>query len=135
VSVLFADSERETWLRQQPPFSEPDLAVWRTTGAERAAHRPRDVEMHQVVDFLAAGVLVRLYIPFGEPGSLLVYLHGGGWTIGSPDSHDTLCRVLADGAGGRVLSVGYRLAPEYPWPASVEAAVAVLRWVATSPER
>jgi acetyl esterase len=60
-------------------------------------------------------------------------LHGGGWTIGSIDSHDHVCRAIADGAGLRVVSVGYRLAPEHPWPASVEDAVAVLQWVAAGP--
>jgi acetyl esterase len=64
---------------------------------------------------------------------LLVYLHGGGWTIGSLDGHDALCRGIADGAGVRILSVGYRLAPEHPWPAGVDDAVSVLRWVAAGP--
>jgi acetyl esterase len=76
---------------------------------------------------------VRLYVPFGACAPLLVYVHGGGWTIGSLNGHDAVCRAIADGSGVRVLSVGYRLAPEHPWPAAVEDTIAVLRWVATGP--
>ena len=133
MSEQLADAELEQWLREQPAYSEPDLATWRADGAERAARRPRGVEMERVVDLDAAGVPVRLYVPFGRPVASLVYLHGGGWTIGSVDSHDSVCRAIADGAGLRVVSVGYRLAPEHPWPASVEDAVAVLQWVAAGP--
>ncbi len=90
--------------------------------------------MARVVDLDGGGVPVRLLVPSGgDPAPLLVYLHGGGWTIGSLDSHDPLCRVIADGAGVRVLLVDYRLAPEHPWPAAVDDAVAVLRWVAGGP--
>ncbi len=70
----------------------------------------------------AAGLPARLYTPDTlPPGSpLLVFLHGGGWVNGSIDSHDAVCRFLAVHAGIRVLSVGYRLAPEYPFPAALE---------------
>ncbi len=129
VSKRIADAELEAWLREQPAYCEPDLAAWRVGIAERAARRPREVEMERVADLDADGVPVRLYVPFGEPAALLVYLHGGGWSIGSLDSHDPLCRAIADGAGVRVVAVGYRLAPEHPWPAAVDDAVAVLRWV------
>jgi len=54
----------------------------------------------------------------------LVYFHGGAWVTGSLDSHDPLCRFLAAHAGVRVLSVGYRLAPEHPFPTAVEDAAA-----------
>jgi len=133
VAERIADPELEAWLREQPAYAEPDLAAWRTGIDERAARRPRVIEMERVIDVDAAGVPVRLYVPFGEPAALLIYLHGGGWTIGSLDGHDPLCRAIADGAGVRMLSVGYRLAPEHPWPAAVDDAVAVLRWVATGP--
>ncbi|MEU5881377.1 alpha/beta hydrolase [Spirillospora sp. NPDC047279] len=68
----------------------------------------------------------RLYTPAGLPeGSpLLVYYHGGGFVLGSLDTHDSLCRHLAVNAGVRVLSAGYRLAPEHPFPAGVDDAIA-----------
>ena len=59
---------------------------------------------------------------------LLVYLHGGGWVIGDLDSHDNVCRALANGSGHAVLSVDYRLAPEHPFPAALEDAVTATRW-------
>ena len=75
----------------------------------------------------------RVYRPAAWPLPLVVYLHGGGWTIGSLESHDRMCRRLADGSGAAVLAVDYRLAPEHPWPASVDDTVAALRWVASAP--
>ena len=72
----------------------------------------------------------RLYTPDGLPeGSpLLVYFHGGAWVTGSLNSHDTLCRFLAAHAGVRVLSVGYRLAPEHRFPAAVDDAAAAFAY-------
>jgi acetyl esterase len=72
----------------------------------------------------------RLYAPAGlAAGSpLLVYYHGGGFTIGSVDSHDNLCRFLAVSAEVRVLSVGYRLAPETPFPAAPADALAAFEF-------
>jgi len=65
----------------------------------------------------------------GAPGVLL-YLHGGGFTVGSVETHDILCRELAALSGWAVLSLGYRLAPEHRFPAAVEDAWAGLRWLA-----
>lgn len=59
---------------------------------------------------------------------LLVYYHGGGWVIGDLDTHDDPCRFLAAHAGVRVLSVDYRLAPEHPFPAAAEDALAAFQW-------
>ncbi|MEC3975060.1 alpha/beta hydrolase [Amycolatopsis sp. H20-H5] len=67
-----------------------------------------------------------LYTPAGlpEPSGLLVFFHGGGWVVGTRDSHDNTARYLAKHAGVRVLSVEYRLAPEHPFPAATEDAIA-----------
>lgn len=79
---------------------------------------------------------VRLYVPHGalvdDAGrmGLLVYYHGGGWVVGDLESHDVLCRSLADRSGVAVLAVDYRLAPEHPFPAAVEDAVAAFTWAA-----
>jgi acetyl esterase len=81
-------------------------------------------------------VPARLYepadLPSGSP--LLVYYHGGGWVVGSIDSHDSTCRYLAKQANVRVLSVGYRLAPEYPFPAAADDAYAAFRYAAANAE-
>jgi acetyl esterase len=80
-------------------------------------------------------VPVRVYVPLGEPGDsdgprpVLVYLHGGGWTIGSIETHDNTCRSLANGSGAIVVSVEYRLAPEHPFPAGLDDCRAAVQWV------
>jgi acetyl esterase len=78
----------------------------------------------------------RFYIPGGLPAEaptpLLVYYHGGGWVIGDLDTHDGVCRFLAAAAGVAVLSIGYRLAPEHPFPAPVEDAWAGFAWAAAN---
>ena len=78
------------------------------------------------------GIPARLYVPTdsGPSAPGLLYLHGGGFVIGSPDTHDRLTRELADGIGARVLSVHYGLAPEHPYPAGLEDCVAAARWLA-----
>jgi acetyl esterase len=76
---------------------------------------------------------VRLYRPRAAGASMLpvlLYFHGGGWCIGNLDTHDPVCRQLADQAGCAVLSVDYRLAPEHPFPAAVEDCAAALRFIA-----
>jgi acetyl esterase/lipase len=81
----------------------------------------------------AAGRLGALfYAPAGArvPGPLLVFFHGGGWVEGSPATHDPSCRVLAHLAGVRIVSVDYRLAPEHPFPAAADDAVAAYRDIA-----
>ena len=73
---------------------------------------------------------VRLYAPTDESLPVLVYLHGGGFTIGSIATHDRLCRHISHLAGCAVLSVGYRLAPEHRFPTAFEDAWDALQWVA-----
>ena len=87
-------------------------------GADRRVPRPRRRRR--------AGALLP---PGGDrSGGLLVWLHGGGWVLGDLDSHDDPCRSLANRGGFCVLSVGYRLAPEHPFPAALDDAVAATRW-------
>jgi acetyl esterase len=73
----------------------------------------------------------RLFVPTGAAaeGPLLVFFHGGGWVYGDLDSHDPTCRFLAERSGVRVLSVDYRLAPEDPFPAAYDDALAAYRHV------
>ena len=75
---------------------------------------------------------LRLYVPPGaeHPSPGLVYFHGGGLVAGSLDTHDALCRSLAAASGCRIVSVGYRLAPEHPFPAAILDAYAAVRFCA-----
>jgi acetyl esterase len=83
----------------------------------------------EVRDVDAAGVPARLYRPASASGAALLYLHGGGWAIGSIETHDGLCRELANGSGATVLSVDYRLAPEHPYPAALDDCDAAWYWL------
>lgn len=73
---------------------------------------------------------IRVYRPRVATAAALVYLHGGGWVIGSLDGADATCRILANRGNVCVVSVDYRLAPETKFPAPVEDAYAAVRWVA-----
>lgn len=79
----------------------------------------------------------RLYIPEGadERPALTVYYHGGGWVIGTLDTHDGTCRALAQKSGNAVLSVAYRLAPEHRYPTAAEDCYDALVWAAANAER
>jgi acetyl esterase len=95
--------------------------------------KPQDV--HAVEDRSVpgpnGGVPIRVYWPSAD-GNLpvVVYFHGGGWIMGSIDTHDAYCRALANASGTVAVSVDYRLAPEHKFPAGAEDAFAAARWVA-----
>lgn len=80
----------------------------------------------------AGPIGARLYRPgtAGSPSAALVYFHGGGFVLGNLDSHDTVCRQIADRVGCVVISVDYRLAPEHRFPAGPQDAVAAFRAIA-----
>ena len=81
------------------------------------------------VDVGGDTVLVRVLRPTDAPRGILVYFHGGGWVIGSVDEYDTLGRTLAQRTGFAVALVGYRKAPEHPYPTAVDDSWAALAWV------
>jgi acetyl esterase len=115
------------------------VAAMREGGSQRARSRPKGPQMASVTGVVvpargvAPAVPTRLYRPQPGPAPLVVFAHGGGWTIGSLDTHDRICRRLAHTSGAAVLSVDYRLAPEHPAPAAVEDLISVLEWVAAEP--
>ncbi len=86
-------------------------------------------EVHRVVDVTiptrdGATIPARLYLPADRDDlPLTVYFHGGGWLMGSIDSHDVVTRLLANASGGAVLSVGYRRGPEWRFPTAVHDAI------------
>ena len=78
----------------------------------------------------ASEIPVRIYTPEGDgPFPVLVYFHGGGWVIGSLDTHDGVCRSLTNQAQCIVVSVDYRLAPEHKFPAAADDCYAATTWV------
>ncbi len=79
----------------------------------------------------------RLYMPegAGERPPLTLFYHGGGWVIGTLDTHDGTCRAIAQKSGSAVLSVAYRLAPEHRYPAAVEDCFEALVWAAQNSSR
>ncbi len=85
----------------------------------------------RTIDGPGGALRLRVYRPLDAAPSLPItlFFHGGGFTTGSPEGHDNICRCLAARAGTLVVSVDYRLAPEVPFPAAVHDAMAALRWV------
>lgn len=78
----------------------------------------------------AGPIPARLYATEGAGDALILYLHGGGWVAGGLDTHDGVCRRLALASGAKVLAADYRLAPDHPFPAAVDDALAAARWCA-----
>ncbi|MHB1639273.1 MAG: alpha/beta hydrolase [Candidatus Dormibacteria bacterium] len=130
----FADEELAAFVgRQSAVASVLDVIALCEGAAQRGAARRRGPEMQTVRAVSVQDISARLYQPVDRAGTLVVYLHGGGWSIGGLDTHDRLVRRLADASGADVLAVEYRLAPEHPWPASVDDSVAALRWATSGP--
>lgn len=103
----------------------------------RSVTQPSPGEVAEVRELSAPGphgaIPLRLYRPLGTRRAdvlpVLVYYHGGGWTIGDLDTHDTLCRELANLSGCAVVAVDYRMGPEHRFPAAVDDVLAATRWV------
>jgi acetyl esterase len=97
--------------------------------ARAASRMPPTEDVHEIRDLDAGGVGARLYRPNADSElGLLVYLHGGGWLLGDLESHDNVCRSLANRTGHAVLAIDYRLAPEHPFPAGLGDAIQATRW-------
>lgn len=95
--------------------------------ASQALARVEDISIPARDGFVLSA---RLYAPSTQAGlPLLLYLHGGGFTIGSVATHDVLCRQLAHLAGCAVVSLDYRLAPEHPFPTASNDACDALQWL------
>ena len=127
-------------------IKEAGIPEWRTLGPVqgRLTYQERvrlfakeSTPMFAVDDLAISGpagpIQLRRYIPTqSKILPVLIYLHGGGWTLGDLDSHDELCRRLARAADCIVVSVDYRLAPENPHPAALEDSLAAIKWVASN---
>lgn len=110
-------------MRQMPPGSMPSLDLPVGDLGE-----VRDVTMPGP----AGEIALRLFDPRAtrDPSPVVVYYHGGGFAVGSIDTHAALCAEIARGLDLPVVSVEYRLAPENPWPAAPDDAEAAARWIA-----
>lgn len=112
-----------------PALDSQEPAVARAS--REALNSPSAIEVPEIREITAGGRPARLYRPSTDTSlvtGLLVWFHGGGWVLGSVDSHDDMCRALCVRSGHSVLSVDYRLAPEDPFPAGLDDAVNATRW-------
>ncbi|MEU9689054.1 alpha/beta hydrolase [Amycolatopsis japonica] len=135
MTVTLDPAVKELLARSAPeeapagPMTAPELraafaASWR---------RPDSVEeVASVADHvLPSGVRVRIYLPEATaPVPAFVWIHGGGWTIGSIDENEVASRAVCNAAGVAVVAVDYRLAPEHPYPAAPDDCYAVVEWLA-----
>lgn len=125
--------------RQVPPTHTLSPAEARRMYLERRFYtQPEPPQVGSVQALTTtSGVPLRLYKPERAstgPLPVLVYFHGGGWTMGDLDTHDVLCRQLCAGAGVAVVSVDYRMGPEHRFPAAVDDSLSATRWVQAQAE-
>jgi acetyl esterase len=113
--------------RHSAPFARRRMAR-----AQRLVALP-PCPLHEVRD-LAGPVPLRLYRPRPESRAALLYLHGGGYVVGSIETHDSICRLLAAESGRVILSADYGLAPERPFPGAVEDCLAAWGWLLAEAE-
>ena len=122
-----ADAGLAGWLtdvRRAGPAANRVLGVHRLRAAarQRDESRPPGPHLPMVRNLVIGDLPARLYRPAPAPRPLVIYLHGGGFVLGSLTSHDATCRQLARSADVAVLALDYRLAPEHPGPAAVDDA-------------
>lgn len=139
------DADSAAYLKAQPPGAAgPQTPEARREAYRRARLRtqPDLPQVYQIKEYAVPGrkgpIAVRLYrganTTLGASLPVLVFFHGGGWLVGNLDTHDWICRTIANKTDAAVVSVDYRLAPENPFPAAYEDAVAATRWVVANAE-
>lgn len=124
-------------LKMMESFPRPDLAKIDIKEFRKMMEQsplPKKLEAVKSVEdmkFVHHGfsIPLRLYTPENAGNSIIVYFHGGGFVFGNIESHDGICRLAANRSRCKVLSVDYRLAPEYKFPAALDDALEALKWV------
>lgn len=134
ILVLAAARVPATPLEQLTPQQARDDMLRQT------ALLGRGEPVEKIEDVLAPGpngeIPIRIYTPVGQaPRGCLIFFHGGGFVIGSIETHDAMCRMIANASGTVIASVDYRLAPEHKYPAAAEDAYAATCWLAEHAER
>lgn len=119
----------KTWEMQPNEAREAFAGLMQLAG-------PKDIPIGKVANIAIPAahgeIVARSYAPVAAnsaPLPTLVFFHGGGWVIGNIDTHDGLCRIIANASGCRVISVEYRLSPESKFPGPVDDAVAAVEWI------
>ena len=129
LDQMAAEPAPPMWELEPPMAREAFVAMMDAIG-------PKEVPIGKTVNMTMPGpggdIELRVYTPVAAgsdalPG--LIFFHGGGWVIGDLDTHDGLCRILANEAGVRVIAVHYRLAPDHKYPAAVDDAIAAVNWI------
>ncbi|MDN5670169.1 MAG: alpha/beta hydrolase, partial [Renibacterium salmoninarum] len=113
------------------PVSRRTLPLIRRLG--QRVPTSSSVEVHPI----GSGATVRVFgpaTPSAVPGPALLWIHGGGYVIGTASQDDRLCQRFADALGIRVASVDYRLAPDFPYPAPLDDCYAALEWLTARPD-
>jgi acetyl esterase len=125
------------WLEENPlratPFEELDPEILEL--ARGPFGMPSTREIAHISDETVDEIPIRVYRGDGPPTGLVVYFHGGGFVIGSIGLMDNIARELTHCSGAVVVSVGYRLAPEHPYPAGLDDCESVTRWALANATR
>jgi acetyl esterase len=136
IKALLDEQAKAAAGNPMPPLDAlpPEMirAGYRMQRQAQNQNAPKDVTAKDLTVGGADGAIpARLYTPAGAAAATpgLVYFHGGGFAIGDLESHDGHCRRLAAYSGYRVISIDYRLAPEHPFPAGHDDALAATKWV------
>ena len=126
---------------QVPPLSAlspEDARVWDEKVTSLLSKKSENVGRTQDIKIESGDrqIPIRIYTPTTLDGrSMILYFHGGGWVLGNLDQVDYPCRLLANRTRSVVISVGYRLSPEYKFPGPVEDCYAATEWAASNAKR
>lgn len=131
VAVTILERAREAGYKMP---HEQTVAEARETQRIMASLAPPGPEVGDVRELTipgpASSLPARVYEPASEAPIVVVYFHGGGYTISDLDTHDDVCRRICNAFGATVVSVEYRLAPEHRFPAAIDDSLAATRWIA-----
>ncbi|WP_338552420.1 alpha/beta hydrolase [Paenibacillus sp. KS-LC4] len=130
--------ELRATLEQLPPLDLPnDLQLFRGVPVQEVEKSPHVATRTQMISGPASNLLLKIYEPVNRTGTALpalLWIHGGGYVLGHPDSDDALCERFVLDTQCVVVSVDYRLAPEHPYPAAIDDCYAALKWMASASE-